>query len=64
MLDHSGLIDRVDRASPHHAYGPATDVPGLLRDLLSRDGEVRRAALDEFYGNVLHQGSVYDATLT
>ncbi|NRQ34146.1 hypothetical protein HII36_20155 [Nonomuraea sp. NN258] len=66
MLDHSGradLIDRVDWASLNHAYGPATDVPGRLRDLVSGDGEVRRAALVDLYGNVLHQGSVYDATL-
>ncbi|MFF3320714.1 PBS lyase [Streptomyces sp. NPDC002889] len=58
-----GGIDEVDWASLEHAYGPADDVPELLRGLASADPEVREAALDGMYGAVHHQGDVYDSTL-
>ncbi len=45
-----------------HAYGPAKDVPGLLRALASPDEKPRAQALDELYGNIYHQGTVYQAT--
>ncbi|MEU6726529.1 HEAT repeat domain-containing protein [Nonomuraea wenchangensis] len=57
------LIDAIDWASLTHAYGLATDVPGLLRALTSHDPQVRQAALEEIYGSVLHQGTVYEASL-
>ncbi|WP_406863116.1 PBS lyase [Streptomyces sp. HUAS MG47] len=56
-------IDEVDWASLGHAYGPADDVPALLRGLASPDPEVRESALDGLYGAVHHQGDVYDSTL-
>ncbi|MFF8287849.1 PBS lyase [Streptomyces sp. NPDC016309] len=56
-------IDEVDWASLGHAYGPADDVPGLLRGLASPDPVEREVALDGMYGAVHHQGEVYDATL-
>ncbi|GAA4900649.1 PBS lyase [Streptomyces coeruleoprunus] len=56
-------IDEVDWASLGHAYGPADDVPALLRGLASKDPVEREAALDGMYGAVHHQGDVYDATL-
>ncbi|MFF8844596.1 PBS lyase [Streptomyces sp. NPDC015127] len=56
-------IDEVDWASLAHAYGPAEDVPELLRGLASADPEEREHALDAMYGSVHHQGDVYDATL-
>ncbi|MEV4709105.1 hypothetical protein [Actinoplanes sp. NPDC049316] len=49
MLD--GL-DEVDWAALTHAYGPAHDVPELLRE----------AALSDLYGRIFHQGTVYTAT--
>jgi HEAT repeat protein len=55
-------LDRVDWASLQHAYGEATDVPGLLRDLLSADPMVREGAVYELFGNIWHQGTVYPAT--
>ncbi|MEU0393130.1 hypothetical protein ABZ208_10185 [Streptomyces sp. NPDC006208] len=58
-----GGIDEVDWASLEHAYGPADDVPALLRGLASADPEEREAALDQMYGAVHHQGDVYDSTL-
>ncbi|MCK8677429.1 HEAT repeat domain-containing protein [Streptomyces lichenis] len=56
-------IEEVDWASLSHAYGPADDVPGLLRGLASADPGEREAALDAMYGAVHHQGDVYDSTL-
>ncbi|MCC0577120.1 HEAT repeat domain-containing protein [Streptomyces californicus] len=56
-------IDEVDWASMEHAYGPADDVPHLLRGLASDDPAEREAALDGMYGAVHHQGDVYACTL-
>ncbi|MET9438723.1 PBS lyase [Streptomyces sp. NPDC006551] len=56
-------IEEVDWASLGHAYGPADDVPGLLRGLASDDSTERELALDGMYGAVHHQGDVYDSTL-
>ncbi|MCZ7458005.1 HEAT repeat domain-containing protein [Streptomyces sp. WMMC940] len=56
-------MDEVDWASMGHAYGPADDVPGLLRALASADPAERESALDGMYTAVHHQGDVYDSTL-
>ncbi|MGW2203090.1 HEAT repeat domain-containing protein [Streptomyces sp. NPDC001774] len=56
-------IEEVDWASLGHAYGPADDVPGMLRGLASPDSGERELALDGMYGAVHHQGDVYDSTL-
>ncbi|MER5360684.1 PBS lyase [Streptomyces sp. NPDC002785] len=56
-------IDEVDWASMEHAYGPADDVPAILRGLASADPAEREAALDGMYGAVHHQGDVYACTL-
>lgn len=56
-------IDEVDWASMEHAYGPADDVPVLLRGLASPDAVEREGALDGMYGAVHHQGDVYACTL-
>jgi len=55
-------LEEIDWHSLQHAYGPADDVPHLLRLLLSSDGEVRDSAWQELYGNIWHQGDVYQAT--
>jgi hypothetical protein len=55
MLDD---LVRVDWAGLTHAYGPADDLPGLLRGLAQGDDD----ALYELYGNIWHQGTVYPAT--
>lgn len=57
MLDR---LDEVPWGSLHHAYGPAADVPGLLRALA--DPDQREGALWALYGNVFHQGTRYEAT--
>ena len=59
MLD--GLDD-IDWSSLEHAFGPADDVPELLRGLISPEKDVRDDALGELFGNVWHQGTVYSAT--
>ncbi|MFF9345965.1 HEAT repeat domain-containing protein [Streptomyces sp. NPDC014734] len=56
-------IDEVDWASMEHAYGPADDVPAMLRGLASGDPAEREQALDGMYGAVHHQGDVYACTL-
>jgi len=49
-----------DWSTLSHAYGPATDVPRLLAGLRSPDPS---AAVDRFHAALLHQGTVYDATV-
>jgi hypothetical protein len=51
-------LDAVDWSGLEHAYGAADDVPGLLRDLADGSDE----ALSTLYGNIWHQGTVYEAT--
>src|SRR5207237_10305385 len=40
-------LDAVEWASLTHAYGEAADVPGLIRELLSSDPEVRTTVRSE-----------------
>ncbi|MGW2016799.1 HEAT repeat domain-containing protein [Streptomyces sp. NPDC001927] len=56
-------LDSIDWASLEHAYGPADDVPGWLRGMVSPDPDVRKEAFSDFYGKALHQGSVYPSTV-
>lgn len=55
-------LDAQPWADREHAYGSADDVPGQLRALASDDAEEAEEALYELYGNIVHQGSVYEAT--
>ncbi|MFI1286711.1 hypothetical protein ACH4U5_39185 [Streptomyces sp. NPDC020858] len=55
-------IDDIDWAALEHAYGPADDVPDLLRAAGSADAQVRDEALGELFSSLCHQGSVYSAT--
>lgn len=55
-------LDSVPWETLGHAYGPATDVPDLIRQLTSNDLEDRKAALWHLHGNIWHQGTVYEAT--
>jgi HEAT repeat protein len=45
-----------------HAYGAASNVPDLLRALVSNEADTRNEALEELYGNIWHQGTVYEAS--
>jgi hypothetical protein len=55
-------LDAVPWSTLSHAYGEASDVPGLIRDLASPKKAVRRAAYGQFGSNIYHQGTVYSAT--
>jgi HEAT repeat protein len=55
-------LEDIDWGSLHHAYGAASDVPDLLRALASPLSEERSRALSDLYGNIWHQGTVYEAT--
>jgi hypothetical protein len=55
-------LDRIDWSKLKHAYGEASDVPELIRDLLSKERDVRRNAIYELFGNIWHQGTVYEAS--
>lgn len=46
-----------------HAYGYATDIPDLFNDIRSNSKEVRDKAYYELFGNIYHQGTVYEATV-
>ena len=58
----TGLDDRP-WATLQHAYGSAEDVPAVLRALTDDDAEAAGEALQELYGNIWHQGTVYAATV-
>jgi hypothetical protein len=55
-------LDGIPWADLSHAYGRAEDVPGLLRAIASGDPEAVKNAIHELYGNIWHQGTVYEAT--
>jgi HEAT repeat protein len=55
-------LDAIDWRSLHHAYGEAGDVPTLLCALLSQDEDDRALAFHMLFENILHQGSVYEAS--
>jgi hypothetical protein len=59
------LLERLDSVpwkDLHHAYGPATDVPDLMRAIASGDEVARNKAWHALHGNVWHQGTVWQAT--
>ncbi|MFF2081598.1 hypothetical protein ACFVXG_43355 [Kitasatospora sp. NPDC058162] len=55
-------LDAHPWATVNHAYGPAEDLPGLLR-AFAEGGEDAEEALDELYGSIVHQGTVYPASV-
>ncbi|MEW1914420.1 hypothetical protein AB0442_39540 [Kitasatospora sp. NPDC085895] len=55
-------LDTDAWATVNHAYGPAEDLPELLR-AFAEGGEDAEEALDELYGSIVHQGTVYTASI-
>jgi hypothetical protein len=55
-------LDKIDWSKLSHAYGEATDVPEVLRALTSEDEGERLEAQSKLYGNLWHQGTVYEAS--
>jgi hypothetical protein len=61
----AGLLDDVhdvDWSALRHAYGPASDVPGLLTTIAEGDNLGRDKAITDLFGAICHQGTVYEAT--
>lgn len=56
-------LQAVDWGNIGHAYGPATDVPDLLRALTSDDIAVIDDAYEDLLNLINHQGSVYEASI-
>ena len=57
-------LDEIPWHTLHHAYGTAEDVPQLLRQLQTAepDADNEDSPLWHLYGNIWHQGTVYEAT--
>jgi len=55
-------LDQIDWRQLSHAYGPATDVPEMIRGLATITPENREQVLVEVWSSILHQGSLYTAT--
>ncbi|MGZ9935789.1 HEAT repeat domain-containing protein [Streptomyces sp. NC-S4] len=55
-------LDAHPWSTVNHAYGPAEDLPGLLRTFAA-GGEDAEEALGELYGSIVHQGTVYAASV-
>jgi HEAT repeats len=56
-------LEAINWHELEHAYGEASDVPYLLRNLASADAKTRQDALSELYSNIYHQGTVFEATV-
>jgi len=55
-------LDDVDWSAVKDAYGPATDVPALLRATISGNPDHREFAYELLHQTIWHQGNVYSAT--
>lgn len=55
-------LDNLEWRDIADAFGPAVQVPRLLRDLASTDPEVRTSALENLTNHIWHQTSLYEAT--
>jgi len=55
-------LDDVPWTALTHAYGSAEDVPRLIRSVAFGDRRARKAAWGALYGNLWHQGTVYEAS--
>jgi hypothetical protein len=56
-------IHSVEWAELHHAYGPAEDVADQLIAVAVGDDATREAAWWNLWGNIHHQGTIYEATV-
>ena len=57
-------LSQVDWSAVHHAYGPATDIPALLRAFVSDVADHREFACQLLFQTIWHSETVYDATAT
>ena len=55
-------LDKINWSKIHHCFGPATNLPDLLRNLASPDQEVVDHTIPELFHTIWHQGTVYEAS--
>ena len=55
-------LDKVKWSELHHAYGEASDVPILIRKLLSQDRRERDEASSDLFQLIWHQGTIWEVT--
>jgi len=55
-------LDAVDWGRLSDAFGPAVEVPSLLRSLVAPDDERRFQALSRLLETVWHQGTIYEVS--
>lgn len=55
-------LESIDWSHYCHAYGPAADIPKLIRALTSSDTEVRQRAHYTLRNNLSHQGTRWEAS--
>ncbi|HTK05595.1 MAG TPA: hypothetical protein VL485_00350 [Ktedonobacteraceae bacterium] len=55
-------LDAVPWSELEHAYGEASEVPDLIRELASPEQEVYEGAIGRLGYTVIHQGTVYSST--
>lgn len=55
-------LDTINWRQLTHAYGPADDIPELIKDLASPSRDIWEKALEKLRGTIWHQGTVYEAT--
>jgi hypothetical protein len=57
-------LDEVDWSAVRDAYGPAIEIPALLRALVSDNADHREFACRSLFQTIWHQGNVFSATAT
>jgi hypothetical protein len=58
-----GSLDQVDWNAVSHAYGPATNIPDVLRAFaFGSNAERQKQLQEEWWGSIIHQGTYYSAT--
>jgi hypothetical protein len=55
-------LEKIDWEALEHCYGPAVEVPGLLRAVWSRDFKTRNGAYRKLVDLLVHQGSSFEAS--
>jgi len=55
-------LDEINWSQLSHAYGAASDVPVLIRQLLSKNFDDRDKALGILMQSIWHQGTIYEAS--
>jgi hypothetical protein len=55
-------LDNINWSELEDAYGSATNVPNLIRGLVSSEKELREKARFDLSSHVIHQGTLYSST--